>query len=259
MKPAHASKKGRRYRYYITRPTAQPSSEETAAWRLPAASLEEVVLKGLDAFLGDRRRLTEALGVTNAPVEQQQGLEAKARNIQTRLREIEFGGRQSLFVGMVERIDLGKGWIRVTLFQKGLTTLLMGEETPAQDRNGASPTFEIPVSLKKRGVELKLVLSDGRSPDPQPDSTLIALIRQADEWMTDLRRGQAISVRDLARQKAVDRGDVSKALPLFYLAPDIIQAILEGRQPVDLTASRLKRISALPVSWAEQRQLLGFL
>jgi hypothetical protein len=47
-------------------------------------------------------------------------------------------------------------------------------------------------------------------------------------------------------------------LPLAYLAPDITQAILEGRQPVDLTAFRLKRIGALPVSWAEQRRLLGF-
>ena len=42
------------------------------------------------------------------------------------------------------------------------------------------------------------------------------------------------------------------------LAPDIVEAILAGRQPVELTVSRLKRIGDLPVSWAEQRQLLGF-
>ena len=107
-------------------------------------------------------------------------------------------------------------------------------------------------------MEVNLILSGDRSPDPRPDPVLIALVRQADEWMRAINCGQAMSVRDLAGQKAVDRGDVSKALPLAYLAPDITQAILEGRQPVDLTAFRLKRIGALPVSWAEQRRLLGF-
>jgi len=42
------------------------------------------------------------------------------------------------------------------------------------------------------------------------------------------------------------------------LPPDIVEAILDGRQPFELTASRLKRIRDLPISWAEQRQLLGF-
>jgi prolyl-tRNA editing enzyme YbaK/EbsC (Cys-tRNA(Pro) deacylase) len=112
--------------------------------------------------------------------------------------------------------------------------------------------------MKKRGVEVKLILSGDRSPDPHPDPILIALVRRADEWMRVLQSGQATSLRDLASQKGVDRGDVSKALPLAYLAPDITQAILEGRQPVDLTAFRMKRIGALPVSWAEQRRLLGF-
>ncbi len=49
-----------------------------------------------------------------------------------------------------------------------------------------------------------------------------------------------------------------RILPLGLLAPDIIEAILAGRQPIELTAKRLKRIRDLPVSWAEQRQLLGF-
>jgi hypothetical protein len=46
-------------------------------------------------------------------------------------------------------------------------------------------------------------------------------------------------------------------LPLAFLAPDIVEAILQGRQPVELTALRLKR-TRLPLSWVEQRRLLGF-
>ncbi len=62
----------------------------------------------------------------------------------------------------------------------------------------------------------------------------------------------------LARQYRVDRDDVGKALKLAFLAPDIVQAIIEGRQPVDLTAARLMRLSNLPASWEDQRRLLGF-
>jgi hypothetical protein len=47
-------------------------------------------------------------------------------------------------------------------------------------------------------------------------------------------------------------------LPLGLLAPDIVEAILDGRQPVELTVTRLKRVRDLPISWAEQRRILGF-
>ena len=52
--------------------------------------------------------------------------------------------------------------------------------------------------------------------------------------------------------------DVSRILPLGLLAPDIVEAILAGSQPTDLTVSRLKRLSDLPVSWNQQRRVLGF-
>lgn len=45
---------------------------------------------------------------------------------------------------------------------------------------------------------------------------------------------------------------------LAYLAPDIIRAILDGRQPRHLTARSLSRIHGLPNSWVEQRAVLGF-
>ncbi len=66
------------------------------------------------------------------------------------------------------------------------------------------------------------------------------------------------SARALAKRHGVDQGDISRVIPLALLAPDIVEAILAGRQPVELTVSRLKRIGDLPVSWAGQRRLLGF-
>ena len=65
-------------------------------------------------------------------------------------------------------------------------------------------------------------------------------------------------MRDLARRSSVDQGDVSRILPLAFLAPDIVEAILNGEQPPELTAARLKRMRHLPSDWQQQRRHLGF-
>lgn len=56
----------------------------------------------------------------------------------------------------------------------------------------------------------------------------------------------------------MDRIEISRFLPLALFAPDIVEAILAGTQPVDLTIKKLRRIPALPYAWDEQRSLLGF-
>ncbi len=85
----------------------------------------------------------------------------------------------------------------------------------------------------------------------------VGTLARAHHWSEELRTGVASSVGDLVTRHGVDQGDVSRSLPLAFLAPDIVEAILQGRQPVELTALRLKRIG-LPLSWVEQRRLLGF-
>ena len=68
---------------------------------------------------------------------------------------------------------------------------------------------------------------------------------------------EALSVGDLVERHGVDQGEVSRRVPLAFLAPDIVEAILEGRQPIELTAARLKRMTDPPDSWTEQRRYLG--
>ena len=105
---------------------------------------------------------------------------------------------------------------------------------------------------------MKLVITDERERLPAPDPHLIAAVAQGRHWFARIKGGDVRSVRNLAERIGVNQGDISRILPLGLLAPDIVQAILAGRQPIELTARRLKRIRGLPVSWAEQRRILGF-
>ena len=89
-----------------------------------------------------------------------------------------------------------------------------------------------------------------------PDPKLMAAVSSGCRWFAELEDGKARSVSELAQRHGVDRTSISRLIPLAFLAPDIVEAILEGRQPVELTVSRLKKIGDLPVSWQEQRKLL---
>ncbi len=118
--------------------------------------------------------------------------------------------------------------------------------------------LDLPVSFRRRGVEMKLILTDDSIRSPSPDPRLIATIAQGRRWFAEIQGGRAYSLTELARRQGVDRTDIGRAISLGLLAPDIVEAIFDGRQPVELTAARLKRVRDLPVSWAEQRQVLGF-
>ena len=116
--------------------------------------------------------------------------------------------------------------------------------------------IETPLTLRRRGVEAKLIIGDDPADAFDPDMKLITAIGQARRWTADLQTGKATSVQELAARENLDRSHVSGILPLAFLAPDIITAIIEGRTGPDLTVTKLKRIK-LPASWQAQRALFG--
>jgi site-specific DNA recombinase len=66
------------------------------------------------------------------------------------------------------------------------------------------------------------------------------------------------SITDLAQREGMNRTYASRLVPLAFLAPDITESILDGRQPVDLSLDRLLALMPLPLKWDEQRTALGF-
>ncbi|MBM3565755.1 MAG: hypothetical protein FJX42_06555 [Alphaproteobacteria bacterium] len=132
------------------------------------------------------------------------------------------------------------------------------ETEESKDEQGDDIKITVPIALRRRGVGTKLVIpgekQQGNSVDPQ----LCSLIAQARVWFDDLVSGKVSSIRELAKRENVHESDVSRVLQIAFLAPDIVEAILDGRQPSGVTVYTLKRLSSLPGDWAEQRKLLGF-
>jgi len=110
---------------------------------------------------------------------------------------------------------------------------------------------------ERRGVEAKLVMQ-ARSGSPTPrDAKLVSLLADAQRWIDDLGQGRAVSLRHLARQYKRDVGEISRTLPIAFLAPDIVEAILHGRQAIEFTPRQLLRIGTMFHRWDDQRRRLG--
>ena len=118
--------------------------------------------------------------------------------------------------------------------------------------------IHLPLRLKRRGVEAKLVVGGDAEPVSNPDTALIALIAKAHRWCDQMTDGSTASITELAVRENEDRNEISRHLPLAFLAPDIVEKILKGIQPVDLTVEKLRRLGSLPYRWDEQRAVLGF-
>ena len=113
--------------------------------------------------------------------------------------------------------------------------------------------------FRRRGSELKLVIEGGADATRgRIDPVLIKLIARAHDWMQLVTSGRIRSIKELTEREGLTGSYITRVMRLSFLAPDIVAAILEGRQPPDLTAKTLLCGIDLPVSWEEQRTALGF-
>ena len=92
----------------------------------------------------------------------------------------------------------------------------------------------------------------------KPDARLIKLLLRARRFNATLAQSEGVPFAALVEREGVSRSYFTRLVRLSYLAPDITQAILDGRQPNDLTAEKLLEHSRLPLAWHDQRTVLGF-
>ncbi len=105
---------------------------------------------------------------------------------------------------------------------------------------------------------MRLVVEGGLISNTAVDATLVKSIACANLWAEELLSGAAKSMTDLAARYGVSDSYVKKIMPLAFLAPDIVEAIIAGKQPAHLTNHMLIRQIDMPLEWEAQRVALGF-
>jgi hypothetical protein len=118
-----------------------------------------------------------------------------------------------------------------------------------------SVTVRVPITIRQRGGRKLVVTPDSTgSWAPQRariDNSLIKALARAHRWKCMLDEGHYGSVSELAAAEKLDRGYLGRILMLTLLAPDIVEAIMDGRQPAELGVHVLRE--GFPVEWGEQR------
>ena len=254
MIPSHTQRRNRRYRYYIAAPPSRSQEGSSkGGLRVPAHDLEAAVWGRIRTFLTSPVELLNAFDGVGG--RQNHLLQAASRMIQ----EWEFGSassRRAWLRGVIAKVVVSPERLVLHLNARALRSQLGLAVSPdATDHL----ILEGESRLKRGGRGLRFVI-----PGPQGtwtgahlDRPLIQAVARGWVWCDQLVSGKVRTRDEIARVNGVSAPYVTRLLPLAWLAPDIIEAILEGRQPQGLTVERLIQ-QKLPLDWAEQRRVLGF-
>ena len=256
--PTHANKVGRRYRYYISKRLMHAADSSDGGWRLPAKELEQVTNQVLCEFLTDEVRIIDALQEIKINPDRLGAILRRAEDTAAELQSKKIELQRQLLRSIIHRVVLSDDSLRMEINRSGLSNLLLENRSDAVTRPPDPYTFSVPVKLRRRGVESKLVVRGTHHETPVPDAKLINLLARAHRWLELLTEGKAASVKEIANSEDINASDIGRTIQLAFLAPDIVEAILAGLQPIELTPRCLMRIGAMPLAWDRQRQLLGF-
>jgi len=121
-------------------------------------------------------------------------------------------------------------------------------------------TVRVPLAFKKRGGR-KMVISPVDAPSWVPprrriESAMVKAIARAFRWREMLENGTHATIAEIAAAEKINESYVSRVLRLALLAPDIVELIVEGRQPAGVSLAML--LMPFPVCWQQQKRSLAF-
>ena len=119
-------------------------------------------------------------------------------------------------------------------------------------------THELPLQIRRRGVEKRLLLAGGAVVRRQVDRALLKAVARAHCWLDDFLSGRLPSLTAIAAREKVTKRYVSRLIRLGLLAPEMVDEIAEGSQALELTTQALlTRKTELPLSWQAQKKEFG--
>jgi hypothetical protein len=124
--------------------------------------------------------------------------------------------------------------------------------------DGRTLTVRVPISLRRRGGRKLVITPDGASvwapPRARVDSALVKALARAFRWRKLLESGVYGTIDEIAASEKINDSYVSRVLRLTLLAPDIVEAVLDGEQPPELALATALR--QFPADWSTQRRVL---
>jgi site-specific DNA recombinase len=265
--PSFTIKRGRRYRYYVSQLTIKnPAIQHNEVTRMPATELEGRVTERLLTFLKSDAEVFDELSSEQESPGIARKLVGAAKELASRLPALPTDGLRDLLAAFLRRIIIREDSIEIIISRKELRQILIdgGKGIVANSIRPQIPIaaselirFTVAAKRKRHGAEVHLVVPPhSNAPVAHPKLPLIKAIARAYGWYEQVIQGEAFNIRSLARKAGLTERYVGKVFRCALLAPDIVELILGGKQPRDLSFQKL--CQDIASNWADQREQLGF-
>lgn len=266
--PSFTIKNGRRYHYYVSQLAMKnPGVKLKSTTRLPAREIEKQITERLLSFLNSDASIFDGLEISAENPSASRRLLASAKKLALKWPSLRTVEQRILLGYFLHRIIIQENDIEILINRASLPQVLEHESllirpTPEGIPKSADPNdlvcLTIEATLKRSGGEVRLLVPptwENLAPT-DPNSSLMKAVARARSWYKRVLNGESLDQASLAKHAGLTERYVARVLGCAFLAPDIVEAILEGRQPRDLTFRKL--CADIPVSWVEQRKQFGF-
>jgi DNA invertase Pin-like site-specific DNA recombinase len=250
----HTQKGNRRFHYYANRYEALG---DTTASRVNARDIEDIVVGQLSQTLALGIQVQSVLLDGTYTADQLHNLISRCRQLGTELTAAKYIRKQAIVRNVVDRVELNEDRVVIKIDNRSLLNAISAEGSIQP--SSSDLIIEREAIRLRRGKALRLIIPAASAGDGMSlrDDKLVALIAESRAIMAQIVKNPDKSVPTLAAEQGRCRVRMMKVAKLVCLDPFIVTAIVEGRQPLKLTPSRLLAAD-LPLAWADQRQLLGF-
>jgi DNA invertase Pin-like site-specific DNA recombinase len=259
--PFHADKRGKRYRYYVSQAKVHGRhAASSSPTRIPARDIEELVCGRTQSLLRSPEQLLQATGAQSSDAATCKMIITAGRQLARIWPSKSMFDERELLRDVIGRIVVHETRLQIEVVQSALRAVLLGGQPDHRSKSTQDLfTITIDAEIKRCGWEVRLIVpsNSGTRMPTRPALPLIKAVARVHHWPEKIMTGEFQSRQSIAQFAQFDQRYVGRILQFAFLAPDIIEAILEGHQPADLTVQRLLR--GFPLAWAEQRRRLGFL
>jgi len=252
MSPSHSNTRNRKYRYYVSQAIIQHRRQDAGEIsKIPAGEIEKIVTQEIKEFVSN------------------------PNNIQPLLNESDIHKQKDLLKNIADKIDnqfirtilnkaiIFKEKVEITICRNQLLKILeavayntdLPEEIKDETKSPIMLTKNVKITATAKNGSV-LILTDSDMQQPEINPTLVKAIAKSYLWNKQLLSGEVKnSIEIQKRENLKSNTYVKSILDLRFLAPDIIETILKGTQPKEISIQKLFNVKTL--DWTEQRKLLN--
>ena len=265
--PTHATKNGRRYRYYTSQTVIKKTEKVETPTRIPAPDLESAVIERLLKLLREPQDLVTSIRndlqeATSLPADFLARIVARATSTAAAWQSLPGVDREQFLRTVIDRVVVHPTGVEIRIRVPQFIQQLLGKDTPTADSRAGNTiassqdhlqlvaSIECPFRHISQGRALRLIVGNANITTEASRQAILKAIARARLWYEQLTTGEASNFSQLARMHGLSQRFLRAQIKLVQLSPQSIENLMNGSGSLPLSLADL--LTAIPMNWREQ-------